>query len=72
MSKSLYDHNERYTQKALDLSNEAGDLMKKLIVRYHNEGFTVREIVGILHSAAAEQECIAILDLIVPFKPEGN
>jgi hypothetical protein len=63
MNKSLYDENERYTEAALALDKEAGSLLRPLMERYQGEGYSIREIAGIVQKAVFDLECEAILEM---------
>jgi hypothetical protein len=46
--KSLYNEYGGYTVKAIELCNEVHQAMEPILVRYRDEGFSLRETCGVV------------------------
>lgn len=71
---NLFDSHERYTREACAINNELLDILRQSFIKYHNQGYSMRAIVGLMYAAVAEAGCTAVLDLVdtEEEKPDGT
>ena len=61
--KTLYDKDERYSDDALAIDNEANVAITVIFKKWLAQGYKVREITGLLHAAIDTAGCFQILEL---------
>lgn len=62
-SKTLYDKDERYSDDALAIDNEANVAITLIFKKWLAQGYKIREITGLLHAAVDTAGCFQILEL---------
>lgn len=60
---TLYSGNERYTSEAFEIYNQAIKVLSPVIAKARQDGFSVREICGLLHTVIGDIETELILDI---------
>lgn len=64
-SKTLYDKDERYSDDALAIDNEANVAISAIFKKWLAQGYKIREITGLLHNAVDSAGCFQMLELDV-------
>lgn len=59
--KSLYDANGKYTSQATDLDNATNQACKALFQAYMDQGYSYRDIAGIMRTAITDLELMSAM-----------